>query len=160
MKDKIVSIDKLDILVKQLKDENKKVVFTSGCFDILHAGHVAYLEEAKRKGDVLVVLLNSDDSVKMLKGDTRPIVSQEERAFVIAALESVDYVCVFGDQTPCGIIERIKPDIVVKGGDYKGKIIPEMESVKKYGGKVCYVNIVDDCSSTNIIERIKRMVKQ
>lgn len=156
MRNKIITLDELDSEICEAKRQGKKVVSTSGCFDILHAGHVTYLEEARAKGDILVVLLNSDSSVRALKGSTRPIVPEKERAIVIAGLESVDYVCVFSDRTPCGIIERIQPDIVIKGGDYAGKYIPEMASVASYGGRVEYVDVVNGCSTTNIVEKIKR----
>lgn len=157
MKSKIVTLKKLEQIVQAEKQQEKIIATTSGCFDILHSGHVQYLEQAKSKCDVLIVLLNSDKSVKALKGDERPIVPENERAFVIAGLESVDFVCIFDDLTPCSVIERLQPNLVVKGGDYRGKNIPEMESVKKYGGKVEYVDLVDGCSSTNIIEKIKRL---
>lgn len=157
IRDKIVTLEQLEDAVKSARQQGKKVVSTSGCFDILHAGHVTYLEEARAKGDILVVLLNSDSSVRELKGSTRPVVPGDERAVVIAGLESVDYVCVFPDKTPCGVIGLIRPDIVVKGGDYAGKHIPEMDSVSVYGGRVEYVSIVGGCSTTNIVEKIKKM---
>lgn len=158
--DKIISLEELTKEIQCAKQQGKTVVSTSGCFDILHAGHVTYLEEAKARGDLLIVLLNSDSSVRALKGNTRPIVSQKERAVVVAGLESVDYVCIFSDRTPCGIIGRVQPDIVIKGGDYAGKQIPEMDSVASYGGKVEYVNVVDGCSTTNIVEKIKRTMEE
>lgn len=160
MKNKIMTLDGLKEELLYIRKQNKTVVSTSGCFDILHAGHVTYLEEAKAKGDILVVLLNSDSSVRALKGDTRPIVPEEERAVVIAGLASVDYVCIFSDRTPCRIIETIHPDIVIKGGDYAGQHIPEMDSVAAYGGRVEYVNVVDGCSTTNIVAKIKRMTEE
>ena len=156
MKNKLLGLDVLVLEVDRLRKQEKKIVSTSGCFDILHAGHVAYLEEAKAKGDVLIVFLNSDSSVKRLKGEQRPIVPENERAMVIAGLEAVDYVCIFHEQTPCSVIEKIKPDIVIKDGDYSGKIIPEMDVVNTYGGRVEYVSMTQGCSSTNIIEKIKR----
>lgn len=160
MKNKIMTLDRLKEELLYIRKQNKTVVSTSGCFDILHAGHVTYLEEAKAKGDILVVLLNSDSSVRALKGDTRPIVPEAERAVVLAGLASVDYVCIFSDRTPCRIIETIQPDIVIKGGDYAGQHIPEMDSVAAYGGRVEYVNVVDGCSTTNIVEKIKRMTEE
>lgn len=155
MKKKIVSIDEIQDQVKELKKQNKTVVATSGCFDILHSGHISYLREAKAKGDKLIVFLNSDRSVKELKGENRPIVSEMERAFVLSELESVDYICIFHSSTPCTLIELIEPDIFVKGGDYMGMNIPEMNSVKAYGGKVEYVVLVEGCSTTNIVEKIE-----
>jgi D-beta-D-heptose 7-phosphate kinase/D-beta-D-heptose 1-phosphate adenosyltransferase len=156
---KIVTLDKLKELLESDRKAGRKIVSTSGCFDIVHAGHVMYLEEARQKGDRLVVLLNSDSSVRALKGDTRPIVPEKERAIVIAGLSSVDYVCIFSSKTPCSIIGEIKPDIVIKGGDYDGKWIPEMDTVAVYGGKVEYVNIVEGCSTTNIVNKIEQMVR-
>lgn len=158
--DKIISLEELAKEIRHARQQGKTVVSTSGCFDILHAGHVTYLEEAKARGDLLVVLLNSDSSVRALKGSTRPVVPEEERAVVVAGLGSVDYVCIFSDRTPCGIIDRVQPDIVIKGGDYAGKKIPEMDSVAAYGGKVEYVNVVDGCSTTNIVEKIKRTMEE
>lgn len=160
MKDKIVTLEELKEHIDVEKRQGKHIVSTSGCFDILHAGHVTYLEEAKARGDILVVLLNSDSSVRGLKGDSRPIVPEEERAIVIAGLESVDYVCIFSEKTPCDVIARIQPDVVVKGGDYDGKWIPEMDSVAVYGGRVEYVNLVDGCSTTNIVKKIESLVKE
>lgn len=160
MKNKIVTLDELKNCIEREKQKGKRIVFTSGCFDILHAGHVTYLEEAKSRGDILVVLLNSDSSVRSLKGDTRPIVPQQERAVVLSGLSSVDYICIFSEKTPCSIIEEIQPEIVIKGGDYDGKWIPEMDSVALYGGKVQYVNLVDGCSTTNIVEKIERLARE
>lgn len=160
MINKIVALDELEKVIRDAKKQGKIVVSTSGCFDILHAGHVTYLKEAREKGDILVVLLNSDSSVRALKGRERPIVPETERAIVVAGLESVNYVCIFSDRTPCGIIDRVKPDIVIKGGDYKGKQIPEMDSVAVYGGKVEYVNVVDGCSTTNIVEKIRKTMEK
>ena len=154
MKNKIVSRSELKDIVKKYKTEGKKVVSTSGCFDILHAGHVTYLESAKEKGDILIVLLNSDSSVRRLKGEQRPIVPEKERSIVLAGLESVDYICIFDEDTPCSVVEEIQPSTVIKGGDYKGKWIPEMDSVATYGGSVEYVQLVDGCSTTNIVNKV------
>ena len=155
MIDKILNKYELVDKISELKKEGKKIVATSGCFDIIHAGHVIYLEEAKKLGDTLVILLNSDSSVKALKGDTRPINNEGERAIVIAGLKSVDYVCVFSELTPCVMYEAFQPDIVAKGGDYEGKHIPEMDVVEEYGGCVKYLSLVDNCSTTGIIKRIQ-----
>lgn len=160
MKTKIVKRELLVEIVKQLKSEGKKVISTSGCFDILHAGHVQYLREAKAKGDILVILLNSDKSVRTLKGPSRPIVCEEDRAYVLESLEMVDYICIFDEQTPCDLIRRIQPDAVIKGGDYRGKHIPEMDVVDIYGGTVEYVSLVEGHSTTNIIEKIKKQLKE
>ena len=160
MKTKIVQRDSLIAIIKQLKNEGKRVISTSGCFDILHAGHVQYLREAKAKGDILVIMLNSDVSVRMLKGASRPIVCQEDRAYVLEALEMVDYICIFDEQTPCELIRQIQPDAVIKGGDYQGKHIPEMDVVDTYGGTVEYVSLVEGHSTTNIIEKIEKQLKE
>ena len=157
---KIINRHDLREVVKNLKKENKKVAATSGCFDILHAGHVKYLKKASQNCDCLIVFLNSDESVKQLKGDKRPIVSQDERMEVISALSCVDYVCLFSELTPCEIIEYIMPDVFFKGGDYRGKRIPEMEVLEKYGGSVEYLDFVDGCSTTNIIEKILSSYKE
>lgn len=159
MKHKIIDADRLQIIVKDFKNQGKKVVATSGCFDIIHAGHVTYLEEAAQKGDVFVLFLNSDSSVRGLKGNLRPIVPENERAMVVAGLGCVDYVCVFDESTPCKMIDKIQPDSFIKGGDYEGVHIPEMDSVAKYGGTVEYVSMVDGCSTTNIIEKIVTVMK-
>lgn len=158
MKDKIVTVEQLKNIVKALKADGKKVVATGGCFDILHAGHVTYLEEARLKGDVLILFLNSDSSVRALKGKERPIVPENERAIVAAGLGCIDYVCIFSESTPCHVISEVKPDSFIKGGDYEGVHIPEMDVMEPYGGIVEYVSMVDGCSSTNIIEKIKKLV--
>jgi D-beta-D-heptose 7-phosphate kinase/D-beta-D-heptose 1-phosphate adenosyltransferase len=134
----------------RLKKEGKKVVFTNGCFDILHVGHVKYLQEAKSYGDVLIVGLNSDSSVRELKGPTRPVNVQEDRAYILAALESVDYVVLFSEETPHELIKNIEPDILVKGGDYEGKSVVGAEFAKE----LRLVQFVDGKSTTATIERI------
>ena len=160
MKTKIVKRESLVEIVKQLKSEGKRVISTSGCFDILHAGHVQYLREAKARGDILVIMLNSDLSVRTLKGSLRPIVCEEDRAYVLEALEMVDYICIFDEKTPCDLIQQIQPDAVIKGGDYQGKHIPEMDVVETYGGIVEYVSLVEGHSTTNIIEKIEKQCKE
>ncbi len=144
---------------KRLKAENKKVVFSNGCFDILHAGHVDYLNKAKLYGDVLIVALNSDDSVKRLKGSKRPIVKEDERAFVIANLKSVDYVTFFEEDTPEKIIDDLIPDILVKGSDWKIENIVGRKTVEKSGGKVERVEFVNFQSTSNIIDTIIKKFK-
>jgi D-beta-D-heptose 7-phosphate kinase / D-beta-D-heptose 1-phosphate adenosyltransferase len=141
----------ISIIINELKNNNKKIVFTNGCFDILHIGHIKYLEAAKNHGDVLVVGLNSDHSIKLIKGEDRPINSQDDRANIIAALKAVDYLVVFDDETPLNLIEHIKPDTLVKGGDYKGKKIIGQEVVKES----IIIPFIDGKSTTNIIARIK-----
>jgi len=129
----------------------KKVVFTNGCFDILHVGHVKYLQEAKSFGDVLIVGLNSDASVKRLKGESRPVNIAEDRAYILAALEAVDFVVPFEDDTPYELIKMVSPDILVKGGDYKGKDVVGAE----FSGELRLVDFVDGKSTTKTIERIQ-----
>ena len=160
MKEKLVSLAQLTAIAEKLRKEGKKLAATSGCFDILHAGHVSYLGEARAKADALAVMLNSDSSVRRLKGSERPIVPEKERAIVLAALACVDYVCLFAEDTPCNAYLQFKPDIIIKGGDYAGKHIPEMDAAVQYGGAVEYVSLVAGCSSTNIIEKIKNIVVQ
>ncbi|MDD5159220.1 MAG: D-glycero-beta-D-manno-heptose-7-phosphate kinase [Sulfuricurvum sp.] len=137
-------------LSERLKREGKKVVFTNGCFDILHVGHVKYLQEAKSYGDVLIVGLNSDDSVRTLKGPTRPVNTEADRAYILAALESVDFVVMFSDETPYELIKNIAPDILVKGGDYEGKLVVGAEFAKE----LKLVQFVDGKSTTATIARI------
>jgi len=126
-------------------------VFTNGCFDILHKGHVTYLREAKKLGDVLILGLNTDDSVRRLKGEFRPVNSEDDRAEVLCSLESVDYVVKFGEDTPLELIEKIRPDILVKGADYK------IEDVigREYAGKTVLISFVDGYSTTSILEKSK-----
>ncbi|RDU59346.1 D-glycero-beta-D-manno-heptose 1-phosphate adenylyltransferase, partial [Helicobacter sp. MIT 14-3879] len=131
---------------------NKKVVFTNGCFDILHAGHVSYLEKARKLGDVLIVGLNSDDSVRKLKGEERPINSQEDRALILASLACVSYVIIFNEETPLRLISQIMPDILVKGADYKNKEIVGSEHAKT----VELIDILPSRSTTSIINRIRQ----
>ena len=144
--------DEIIAIAERLKKEGKKVVFTNGCFDILHVGHVKYLQEAKSYGDVLIVGLNSDSSVRVLKGPSRPVNPEEDRAYILAALESVDYVVMFSDETPYELIKGIAPDILVKGGDYEGKAVVGAE----FAGELRLVTFVDGKSTTSTIERINK----
>jgi glycerol-3-phosphate cytidylyltransferase len=139
-----------------LRQGGQKVVFTNGCFDILHAGHVTYLEAAKAQGDVLVLGLNTDESVRQLKGPERPINSELDRAKVVGALKAVDYVVLFGEQTAEAVIAEVKPDVYVKGGDYTLDTLPEAKIVQSYGGKVAFIDMVEGRSTTNIINKIKK----
>jgi rfaE bifunctional protein nucleotidyltransferase chain/domain len=140
--------------VEELKAAGKTVVFTNGCFDILHLGHVRYLQDAKALGDCLIVAVNTDDSVKRLKGDSRPLVPEFERAELVAALQCVDYVTLFDEDTPTEIIEYLQPDIHVKGGDYQADDLPESQAVKSYGGKIVIIPLTEGKSTTNLIQRI------
>jgi D-beta-D-heptose 7-phosphate kinase/D-beta-D-heptose 1-phosphate adenosyltransferase len=154
---KTYSREELKKIIDRYRQEGKKIVFTNGCFDILHVGHTRYLAEAKKQGDVLIIGLNSDESVRSLKGKERPLIPEKERADVIAALESVDYVTIFHERTPLELIEYLKPDIIVKGGDWKEENVVGRESVAKWGGRVIIIPEVKGSSTTNIIEKIKKV---
>ena len=153
---KIYSRAKLKKKIDGLRDEGKKIVFTNGCFDILHVGHTRYLIEAKKQGDVLVLGLNSDESVRSLKGEKRPLVPENERADVVASLESVDYVTIFHEQTPLELIEYLKPHVLVKGGDWKEKDVVGRKSVASWGGRVVIIPEIKGSSTTNIIQKVKK----
>ena len=156
LQNKIIPFAEIAQLSQTLHQQGKKIVFTNGCFDILHCGHILYLEKAKALGDVLIVGLNSDVSVKRLKGNKRPIVSEKERVLVVAGLESVDYVCIFEQDTPYELIDLIQPDVLVKGGDWSIDKIVGADIVQKKGGKVLSLKYEQGFSTTNIIERIKQ----
>jgi D-beta-D-heptose 7-phosphate kinase / D-beta-D-heptose 1-phosphate adenosyltransferase len=147
----IKSFEEIETLAKKLHAKGKKIVFTNGCFDILHAGHVKYLEEAKSYGDILILGLNADSSVKKLKGPTRPINNQEDRAYILASLESVDYVVIFEEETPYELIKLVQPHILVKGGDYEGKNVIGQDIAQE----LRLVQFVDGKSTTKIIQRIQ-----
>lgn len=151
----LISKDKIKEFCSVLRDGGKKVVFTNGCFDILHAGHVRYLNTAKFFGDVLVLGLNTDASVRSIKGPTRPINNELDRAEVVGALESVDYVVLFDEPTAEDLIKLVHPDVYVKGGDYTIETLPEGQIVLAYGGSVELVNLVEGRSTTNVIAKIK-----
>ena len=138
-----------------LKKENKALVFTNGCFDILHKGHAVYLNQARSLGDVLIVGVNSDRSVKVLKGDSRPVNNENDRAFLLDNLKSVDYVIIFDEDTPYNLIKDIVPDYLVKGGDWKEEDIVGWDVVKQNGGKVMSLKFIDNYSTTNIINKMK-----
>ena len=152
---KIKTLPQALIAIKKLKEKNKKIVLTNGCFDILHAGHITYLSKAKSLGDALVIGLNSDTSVKELKGKSRPIVPQKNRAIVLAALESVDFVVIFNELTPAKLIKAIKPDVLVKGGDWKKENIVGSNFVESYGGKVKTLPYVKGLSTRGLINKIQ-----
>jgi D-beta-D-heptose 7-phosphate kinase/D-beta-D-heptose 1-phosphate adenosyltransferase len=156
---KIVNLPALKRKLVQAKRQKRKIAFTNGCFDILHMGHVRYLEQAKKGDRVLVVGLNSDRSVKMIKGSGRPIVGEKERAEVLAALACVDYVVLFHEATPAKLIEAVNPDVLIKGADWRSKGIAGSDFVRARGGKVEYITFVPGFSSTNIIERIAKRAK-
>ncbi|HWP43847.1 MAG TPA: D-glycero-beta-D-manno-heptose 1-phosphate adenylyltransferase [Blastocatellia bacterium] len=139
---------------ERLRREGKRLVFTNGCFDLLHAGHVRYLRQARSLGDALAVALNSDRSVRALKGERRPVLGERERAEVIAALESVDYVIIFDEETPRDLIASLLPDVLVKGGDWPVEQIVGGEEVRRAGGEVLSLPYLEGSSTTAIIERI------
>jgi rfaE bifunctional protein nucleotidyltransferase chain/domain len=138
----------------RLRAEKKKVVFTNGVFDILHRGHVEYLAKARKLGDVLIVGMNTDESVVRIKGPRRPIVPGRDRAFILSHLDCVDYVCLFAEDTPGDLISELVPDVLVKGADWKVEEIVGRETVEKAGGRVVTIEFVPDRSTTGIIERI------
>ena len=139
-----------------LRDAGARVVFTNGCFDILHAGHVRYLAAARALGDYLILGLNSDASVRRLKGETRPVNDENDRAAVVGALKSVDAVVIFGEDTAEALIDEVRPAVYVKGGDYTRETLPESRVVEAYGGEVAFIPLVAGKSTTNIIERAGR----
>lgn len=154
---KVVSLDQLQPVREQLRHAGKSVVFTNGCFDLLHPGHVRYLQEARSLGDALIVALNSDRAVRELKGATRPILKENERAEVMAALECVDYVVIFDDISPQATIAALLPDILVKGGDWGVENIIGASEVTAAGGQVLSLNFVPGVSTSEIIDRIQRI---
>lgn len=157
IKEKIKSSKELKNILSSLKDKNKRVVFTNGCFDLIHAGHVAYLEGAKGHGDILVVAVNSDSSVKRLKGAGRPIVGLNDRMKIVAALESVDFVTFFEEDDPFAIVKELNPDVIVKGADWKEDEIIGGSYVRGMGGKVATIPFLKGYSTTSIIKKIKEL---
>jgi len=158
MSGKVFSIDELREERGRLRAEGKRLVFTNGCFDILHVGHVRYLAQARALGDALLVAVNSDRSVRELKGAGRPVMSEAERAELLAALESVDYVTVFDDASPRSLIAEVLPDVLVKGGDYRPDEIHGREEVERAGGRVLSLPFVEGASTSSIIEKIKKVM--
>ncbi|MGM0437081.1 MAG: D-glycero-beta-D-manno-heptose 1-phosphate adenylyltransferase [Bacillota bacterium] len=157
MNKKLKDISELKNIVNEYKKENKKVVFTNGCFDLLHIGHIRYLYKAKEFGSILVVALNSDKSVRNLKGKNRPIINEKERAELLSALEMIDYITIFDDLTCKNILKTLKPDIYVKGGDYTRETLPEWPVVADYGGEVKLVNEIKGQSTTSLIKKIAKL---
>ena len=157
---KIVTAEKLATRLNEARAGGQKVVFTNGCFDILHAGHVRYLSSAGAEGDLLVVGLNSDASVRLIKGVNRPIVHQEHRAEVLASLACVDYVVLFDSPDPMTLIQALKPDVLVKGADWTEETIVGSDFVKSNGGRVLRISLVPDISTSRIIEKIQKLHRQ
>jgi len=156
---KIKKLNELIKIARNLKSQNKKIVTTNGVFDILHAGHVKYLEEAKKLGDILIVGINTDKSVKQNKGDNRPINDEKSRLSVLAALESVDFVFLFNEKDPSNWLKKVKPNIHVKAGDYKLNQIIEKGAVENSGGKIVITKLEKNYSTTKIINKILDIYK-
>ncbi|HKQ75891.1 MAG TPA: D-glycero-beta-D-manno-heptose 1-phosphate adenylyltransferase [Blastocatellia bacterium] len=152
--EKVFSLAQLQTEREHLRRAGRRVVFTNGCFDLIHPGHIKYLQEARRLGDALIVALNSDSSVRELKGEKRPILDQNERASVMAALGCVDYVTIFDEPTPREIVAALSPDVLVKGGDWDVERIVGREEVEAAGGEVLSLPFIEGCSTTDIIKRI------
>src|SRR5256714_6591232 len=159
MSGKILSIAELREERSRLRKQGKRLVFTNGCFDILHVGHVRYLQSARELGDALLVAINSDRSVRELKGAGRPVMNEQERAELLAALSAVDYVTVFDDISPRSLIAELLPDVLVKGGDYKLNEIHGREEVERAGGRVISLPFIEGASTSSVIERIKESEK-
>lgn len=153
-KDKIITRNKLAGILARLRNKGKKIVFTNGCFDLLHVGHVRYLNKAKKYGDILVVALNTDASVRKLKGATRPLVPQQERAEVLGGLAAVDYITFFQEETPAAIISELKPQVLAKGADYKIKDIVGNRFMKDNNGRVVRIPLAKGQSTSNIVKSI------
>ena len=156
VREKIISTDKLFLKISQLKKNKMKVAFTNGCFDILHLGHLEILTKSKEFGDRLIVAVNSDESVRKLKGKERPINDFQTRSNMLASFSFVDYVVEFSDDTPKKLIQIIKPDFLIKGGDYKKKDIVGNDIVSSYGGETIIIPLIDGLSSTNTINKLNK----
>ncbi len=153
--DKILTYEQVGETIQKLKKEEKTIVFTNGCFDLLHKGHIYYLEEAASLGDALIVGVNSDASVKRLKGEDRPVKDEDTRALCLAAMQHIHYVIIFEEDTPLWLIKEINPDILVKGGDWSADQIVGSDHVLSYGGKVQSLSFHDGESSTQLIDKMK-----
>lgn len=151
--------EEMEMIAADLRAHGRKVVFTNGCFDLVHAGHIASFKKAKAMGDVLIVAVNSDASVRRLKGETRPIVDLENRLALLESIGIIDYLVPFEDDTPQTLIERIRPDILVKGKDWEGKKVAGADFLSTYGGKVAFIDLEEGLSTTNLVEKIKRSAK-
>ncbi len=157
---KIFGVPALKKILSKHRKQGKKIAFTNGCFDIMHVGHVTYLQKAKKGNRILVVGLNSDSSVKQIKGKQRPIVPEAERAAVLAALTCVDYVIIFHEDNPFNVISELRPDVIIKGADWKGKEVIGSDVVTSYGGKVELLPYIDGASTSKIIKRILKKCKE
>ena len=155
----VLTREDLSVVLAELRASGRKIVFTNGVFDILHKGHVDYLNKSKALGDVLVVGVNSDSSVRRIKGSKRPIVPQSDRAWVLSNLKSVDYVCIFDEDTPYETIKLLQPDFLVKGADWKIEDVIGRDIVEGRGGKVVTIKYIDGKSTTNIINKILEVMQ-
>lgn len=155
IKNKILTLEQLTSVLTLLRLKQKKIVFTNGCFDLIHQGHVDYLAKAREKGDVLILGLNTDNSVHRLKGETRPIQDEQSRAMIIASLLCVDYVVLFDEDTPYELIKKVQPDVLVKGADYQVENIVGYDIVTAKGGKVETIEFLEGYSTSNIVNKIK-----
>jgi len=153
---KLLKLNELEKVLIEQRKHDRKIVFTNGCFDILHRGHINYLQEAKKFGEILIIGMNSDNSIKRIKGKDRPINNQEDRAIVLSALNIVDYITIFEEDTPLNLIKHIKPDILVKGGDWKIGEIVGSDVVLQRGGEVKSLQYLPGYSTSEIIAKIKR----
>jgi len=153
---KTLDLGQLEREISRLKQQGKRIVFTNGCFDLLHVGHVTYLQEAAALGDILIVAVNGDGSVRRLKGPTRPVISESDRAAMLAALACVDYVIVFHEDTPCALLETLQPDVLVKGGTYRPEEVVGHEIVTAYGGEIIPAGVVDGVSTTRILASLNK----
>ncbi len=157
MPSKLKTLSEIQKLARKLHQQGKKIVFTNGCFDILHAGHVSYLAKAKEFGDVLIVGLNRDQSIRAIKGPNRPINPETARAQVLEALQAVDFVVLFEENTPLRLISKIQPDVLVKGADWKAESIVGAKEIKNWGGEVKRVSLVKGFSTTKMIARMRQI---
>ncbi len=156
IKNKIISQDSLVGLLAIWKFQNKRVVFTNGCFDLLHLGHIDYLSKARDHGDMLIVGVNTDDSVKRLKGNSRPLTDEQSRSMIMASLHFVDAVVLFDEDTPYELIKLVQPDVLIKGNDYKAEEVVGYDIVKKKGGEVVTIDLVEGYSTSAIEQKIKQ----
>jgi rfaE bifunctional protein nucleotidyltransferase chain/domain len=154
LEDKILTRNELEDILSQIREKKLTIVFTNGCFDILHKGHVRYLADASELADIFIVGLNTDSSVERIKGPNRPLQDQESRAFILSALVFVEYIVLFGEDTPIELLRLIKPNVLVKGGDYQVESIVGYDLVNSYGGKVLSLPLVKGYSTTSIIKKI------
>ena len=151
---KLIDKNELQAVLENIKKEGKTLAVTNGCFDILHVGHVRYLNMSSKEADYLMVLLNSDKSVRAIKGESRPINKQEDRAEVLSALECVNFVMFFDENSPAKLLEKIKPDVYTKGADYNLENLPEAKSIQSYGGKIAFIDLVEGVSTTKILAKL------